>query len=65
MKDLLHVESENMQQYEIFSLDGKLIRSSQASGSESVIDFSNLDSGVYMLRITSDSGVVTRKVIKE
>ena len=65
VKDLLHVESENMQQYEIFSLDGKLIRSSQASGSESVIDFSNLDSGVYMLRITSDSGVVTRKVIKE
>ncbi len=65
VKDILHVGCDNMQQYEVFSLDGKLVRSSQTNGSEGVIDFSNLESGVYMIRITSDNGVVTRRIIKE
>ena len=62
---MLHIGCDNMQQYEVFSLNGKLIRSSQSNNSEDVIDFSNLESGVYMIRITSDKGVVTRRIIKE
>ena len=65
VKDILHIGCDNMQQYEVYSLDGKLIRSSQTNGSEDVIDFSNLESGVYMVRITSNTGVMTRRVIKE
>ena len=65
MKDLLHVICDNMQQHDIFSIDGKLIRSSQTNSDEDIIDFSGLESGIYILRITSDKGVVTRRIIKE
>ena len=65
VKDLLHVGCDNMKQYEVFNLEGKLIRSSQTSVNEDVIDFSNLASGIYMVKITSDKGVVTRRVIKD
>ncbi len=63
VKDMLHVGCDNMQQYEVYSLDGKLVRSSHTNGD--VIDFSNLESGVYMIRITSDKGVATRRIVKE
>ena len=65
VKDLLFVKGNKMQQYDILSVDGKLIQSLQTNNDEDVIDFSGLESGVYMLRITSDKGVVTRKIIKE
>ena len=65
VKDLLFVKGDNMQQYDILSVDGKLIQSLQTNNDEDVIDFSGLESGVYMLRITSDKGVVTRRIIKE
>lgn len=65
VKDILHVGCDNMRQYDIFSVDGKLIKSSQTSNNENVIDCSDLGSGIYMVRITSDKGVVTRRIIKE
>jgi hypothetical protein len=65
VKDLLHVKCDNMRQYDVFSVDGKLIRSSQANNNEKVIDFSGLESGIYMVRITSEKGGVTRRIIKE
>ena len=65
VKDLLHVRCDNMRQYDLFSIDGKLVKSSQTNENEAVIDFSDLVSGLYMLRITSDDGIVTRKIIKE
>ena len=65
VKDLLHVRCDNMRQYYIFSVDGKLVKSSQTNDNEAVIDFSGLESGIYMLRITSDKDVVTKRIIKE
>ena len=65
VKDILHVGCDNMQRYDIFSVDGKLIKSSQTNNNEEAIDCSDLESGIYMLRITSNKGVVTRRIIKE
>ena len=65
VKDLLHVRCDDMRQYDVFTIDGKLIRSSQTNNNEDVIGFSGLESGMYMVRITSDKGVVTRRIIKE
>ena len=65
VKDLLHVGCDNLKQYDVFSVDGKLIRSSQTDSDEDIIDLSGLESGIYMLRITSDKGAVTRRIIKE
>ena len=65
VKDLLHVKGGNLRQYDIFSVDGKLIRLSRTNNNEDIIDFSGLESGIYMVRITSDTDVVTRRIIKE
>jgi hypothetical protein len=54
-----------MKQYEVYSVDGKMIRSSQTNSDEDIIDFSGFESGIYMVRITGDKGVVTRRIIKE
>ena len=65
VNDILHVKYDNMQQYDVYSVDGRLIKSLQTNNDEEVIDFSDLESGIYMIRITSDKGVVTRRIIKE
>lgn len=65
VKDILHIKCDNMQQYDVFSLDGKLIKSLQRNDDEAVIDFSDLERGIYMVRITSDKGIVTRKIVKD
>ena len=63
--DILHIKCDNMQQYDVFSLDGKLIKSLQRNNDEAVIDFVDLERGIYMVRITSDKGIVTRKIVKD
>jgi hypothetical protein len=65
MKDVLHLECDNIRQYDIYSLDGKLVKSAQLFDNESVINVKNLSSGIYMIRITSEKGVVTRRIVKE
>ena len=65
VNDVLHLECENMVEYDIYSYDGKLIKSAQLSDDEAVIDFNNLNSGAYLLKITTKEGVVTRRIIKE
>ena len=65
VKDMLHVKCDNLQQYEVFSLDGKLVKSMQTCNNEDVIDLSNLGSGIYLIRITTDKGVATRRIIKD
>ena len=65
VKDMLHVTCDNMQQYEVFSLDGRLVKSMQTRNNEDVIDLSNLGSGIYLIRITTDKGVATRRIIKD
>jgi hypothetical protein len=65
VNDLLHLECDNIQQYDIYSLDGKLVKSAQTLENESVINVGDLSSGIYMIKITSEKGVVTRRIVKE
>lgn len=65
MTDVLHLECDNIQQYDIYSLDGKLVKSAQTPDNEAVINVGDLSSGIYMIRITSEKGVVTRRIVKE
>lgn len=65
VNDVLHVECENISQYDIFSVDGKLIKSASMLGDETVIDCGDLNAGVYLVRITNNNGVVTRRIVKE
>ena len=62
VKDILNIQSdEKIERTEIYSLDGKLIKSVSKSAQ---IDFSHLSKGVYLLKIHTKSGVRTEKIIK-
>lgn len=63
--DFVNVNCENMKSLEIYSLDGKQIIKTTVSGDETQIDISELDSGVYVIRIETAVGIVNRKFEKK
>jgi len=52
-------------QVEIMNLQGQVIKNISLTGEKTTIDISKLSSGVYMMRIKTKDGIVTKKLIKE
>lgn len=51
---------------QIFDLNGRLINSSEfESTNQKSIDISNLSNGIYLMKIISNKGIFTQKIIKE
>ena len=66
--ELLHILAPNTEvlSIEICSVEGRRIRSFEGMGQNgNEISMVNLDSGVYFVHIRTDSGEVTKKIIKE
>lgn len=61
VKDRLTVNAENLHAVEIFNLVGQLVLTSNSS----VIDFGNLNEGVYFVRVKADGMIVTKRVVKQ
>lgn len=55
----------NQVNMDIFDVFGKLLYSSQVSKLKSSIDISSWDSGIYLVRINSDRGTQTKRIIKQ
>jgi hypothetical protein len=61
----------NVQNIEIFDLMGRMVmpvetlRATSLQQHPTTINISHFPSGVYFLRITTESGVVVRKVVKQ
>ena len=51
-----------LQQIEVLSIDGRLIRSYKST---EIIDVSKLEKGVYLLKIKAKSGEIVKRFIKE
>ena len=51
----------NVNSLEIFNIVGKRVMKTNTAGT---VDLSDLNAGVYMLRVQTDEGVVTKKVIR-
>jgi Leucine-rich repeat (LRR) protein len=49
-----------LQKIKVYSIAGKLIKET----TESTIDFSNVSKGVYLLKVITDKGIVTKKIMK-
>ena len=49
----------------ITDLNGRLIQASNQNNNQVAINVENLQSGIYLLKITTESGVSTQKIIKE
>lgn len=61
VKDVLHVVADaKIEKVEIFTADGKLL----TTGSASEISFESFPKGLYILKIHTDKGIQTEKVIK-
>lgn len=48
---------------ELYSVTGKLQRSMELGKTTNSFDISNLNNGIYLLKISTDSALVTRKVV--
>lgn len=61
-KGAFTVQCEGMQRVEVFSLDGKKLRSMEVNDSHCQID--GLEGGIYLVRVISESGVTTLQIIR-
>ena len=65
--DLLNIEnldqSVESASVDIVSVEGRTVLTKQTRNSLTTLDLSNLDRGVYMLRISSDGEVMTHRVV--
>ena len=61
-KDGFNVQCEGLTGIEVFSMDGKMIKSIEPIGSQCFID--GLNSGMYLVRIVSEQGLTVRKIVK-
>jgi hypothetical protein len=61
VRDRLSVKGENIQSVEVFNLVGQKIMTTE----ETSIDLSDLNEGVYFLRVVSPSGTVTKRIVKQ
>ena len=60
-KDGFNVQCEGLTSIEVFSMDGKKIKSIETTGSHCFID--GLSSGMYLVRIVSGQQLVVRKIV--
>lgn len=59
---IVKIEAENIQNVSIYNMLGEMVFESAASGNEVEYDFSNNESGVYLVRVKTAQGVVTKRV---
>lgn len=59
---IVKIEAENIQNISIYNMLGEMVFDSAASGDTFEYDFSNNESGVYIVRIETAKGVVTKCV---
>ena len=61
-QDAFTVQCEGMTRIEVFTIDGKLLKTIEESGSQCQIE--GLVNGVYFVRIVSEKGVITHRIVK-
>ncbi len=63
--EYLNIEStENLVGYSLVDLSGKIIQRGVLNGNDSKLDTDSVDSGTYILLITTDKGTKSQKIIK-
>jgi hypothetical protein len=50
---------------EMTDLNGRVIKSQKVNATEGQISISDLATGMYMMKITTDQGVATKKIVKQ
>ncbi|MGL4599482.1 MAG: T9SS type A sorting domain-containing protein [Bacteroidia bacterium] len=65
--DAITVESSGMRitALELYDMSGRLLLLEKTSTNRNTISLENLAAGVYLLRITTEEGIISRKIIRE
>ena len=61
-QDNFTIQCDGMRLIEVYSMDGRLVKSLSVHSSECLIE--GLESGVYLVRIGTDKGTFTKKIVK-
>jgi len=64
-KNSITVNCENSTEINIYSIDGKLVLQKAVQNPVNELNISTLTDGIYMLKVVTDKGTVTRKLVKE
>ena len=59
----LHIEAENIETISVYNLLGEKLYEVSANGNHFEYDFSPQKAGVYFIRIQTDKGIVTKRVV--
>jgi len=65
--DFIIVQNKDNQQIntlEIYSMDGKLVSRNEVNNMECKLSLANLTEGVYFVKVNSQSGVYTQRIVK-
>lgn len=65
VSDYITIEGEGLNHFEILDITGKVIEAVQTNKNKSSIDLSSLKSGLYVISIETDNGVIRRVFIKQ
>ena len=60
--DDITINAEGMRHITVLSILGQVVYETEVNGEEIVLNLSQFDAGIYMLRVNTDSGVVTKQV---
>jgi hypothetical protein len=61
VKDRLTVKTENLQSVEVYNLVGQLVMTSALP----IVDMSDLNQGIYFVRVMAEGKTVTKRVVKQ
>ena len=61
-KDMLTVKADNLSSVEIYNSIGQMVYSKTADANETVINTSDFEAGIYMVRINANGNEVTKKI---
>ncbi len=67
-KDLINIsnnQNATINSIEMTDLNGRVVKTQMINGTEGQISISDLSAGVYMMKVVTDQGTATKKVIKE
>lgn len=64
-KDNIVIEGISEAKIELYNLQGQFIKNMKASGNKTSIDLSDVNNGVYSIRITTDERIIVKKIQKQ
>lgn len=65
VEKLLQIKNDNLTHIEVMNTLGELVLVTQVSTSQYEVDFSNLESGVYLVNLHTEDSLVTYRVVKQ